>query len=192
MGARNDDARVSRRTLLLGGVALTGAAGAITSTASGADEPVGWAATYLRQVRGDAFEARLFDGDRRVVVTLRPDAQVSHDGDAVLSDFIPGERIVLEGARGSTGFQATAIRLLYERVEARVTSRDGSTLDTTEGVVQFDGGTLARDQAPIGSTKAPARTLDSIAAGDVIAVFGRRDPRSGQLVARGVGVAANS
>jgi hypothetical protein len=190
MGQRRaDDAGVSRRSLLLGGLALTGTAGAITSTASSAEEPAGWAATFLRQVSEDAFEARLVDG-QRVAVSLRPEASVLREGIAGLSDFAPGERIVLEGERLPTGFRATALRLLYERVEARVVAVKGSSVETTAGVIQINGATLARDQAPIGSVKVRARAPHALAAGDLIAVFGRRDPKSGELIALGLGVAA--
>lgn len=181
---------VTRRALFGGGAAV----GALMPTAFAgqgpADDGGAWLIGTLSAHVGDRSFSLSPVGRPadRVLVTLAEGATLLRDGPASLSSFGPGEEIGVAGAwRGDT-YVASTVESTYRLVIGEVTGRRGDVLATTDGEVELIPTTRARGGAAPDGGEMLAEPLDSVAPGDRIVVLGRRDPRTGRLLAGDLGV----
>ena len=134
-------ARMTREKFVIGGVAIAGGlalgqtmrAGALLRSAESGDVLVG----RVKHVRPPSA-LLVAAGDADLEVVLEPEAHVFRETEARLVEFLPGERIVAEGAKQDEGtFVATSLVPLFIVRETDVVSVSPGAVDTPDGRVRI-------------------------------------------------------
>ena len=98
----------------------------------------------LRDIDRAAGTARLETGDTSVFLRLAPGAALSAGATGLVEDlggFVDGDRVAVEGTRGTDLFEAVSVNSSYEPFEATVDRRDGTTV--LAGDLAFDVSLMA-------------------------------------------------
>lgn len=176
-------AGMSRRQLLKGAGMGAGAAALLGADAAGADVPDGILTGVVTSAGASSLGVRRASG-ATVRVEPAAGAVLFRDRAVDLGAFEAGDEVTAEGGwRGDT-FVAERITSTFRVVSGTVTSRSGSRLATTDGVIRLAGTTEADDGEGL-----QARRLSSLGVGDAVVARGRLDRATGELVAFRVGVA---
>lgn len=120
-------------------------------------------------------------------VELTPDVNVTREGPVPLSAYQPGDEVILLGARQGDGFKAVAIAAVFRFKLATVYSRQGQTLDTSEGRIVLTPRTTPR-AGLFQESHLQARPLSELGAGDEIGVSGLVNQKSQVMTATQIGV----
>lgn len=124
-----------------------------------------------------------------VDIELTPNAHISRDRPALLSDYTPGDEVVVLGAQRADTFIAVGIAALFQVIDATLHSQNGSLLNTSEGKVLLTPST-APGQWGVEERLAKARPLANLQAGDKIRIMGLRNRRTRVLSATRIGLIA--
>jgi hypothetical protein len=168
---------LGRRKFLLvaaAGITLPALSPAAAAAASDGDGCVGVVAeattTRLRlETQDGALEVQVGDGARMYSGAFGVIADAS--------EFIVGDRVAVEGRRSGSSLRATAVGSVLYPFSARVVSisRDGSEIQTTEGVVATQHARLPYERSPRSGRAVPRLR---VAVGDGVAGFTWQDPRT--------------
>lgn len=131
-----------------------------------------WAAE--RMPRQDGSDVR---------IGVSPDATLYRDGPSPIADFEAGEKIVVFVRPDGSDLIASAVEPQYVLIEARVSSRSGDQLQTSEGTVVVHKFTKLR-QDP--EDLSPAASLAQIDRASKITATCRLDLKSGNFVAANI------
>lgn len=175
---------VSRRRLLTDGAAGTAAAllllhRGLSARGNDADDE-GEAIVAGSLIKGGIAGGVLVDSvdHGHVHVQFIAGAELWKDGKAELSDFVLGDEVATYGAWQSDNFLATRMEPLYRELEGSVLEVDIPDIVTSSGVVTTIPETQAVDAGDLVAVDA-----EDLMPADVIAVLGRRDPSSSDLIA---------
>lgn len=120
----------------------------------------------------------VMDGDKLVEVVLTPNAHVARDRVSALADFEVGDDVVAEGQWKGRTFLAKSLTNVYLPFRAPVVSTGADFVETTAGRVRFIPETRLQR-----GTSLSAVSPKQYTAGQQFHALGRRDPKSGELIA---------
>jgi hypothetical protein len=120
----------------------------------------------------------LATGDGVRVVEFAPDALVWREGRAELSEFQPGEDVLIEGSGIGEGFRGSAMLNKLVDFEATVKGRSGSELETSQGRIQFTDKTRYQHDGNVADVDSA-----SIPDGAQLVGLGRVDVNTDDIVA---------
>lgn len=185
---RRHNGRVNRRRFLMAGAGLAVVGVSPAEARAAMSEDPGLCGRVV-EVMPDGLRIARIDTGESLRVEGAPGVVVLRDGRGQVTDFLPGEKVVVHGERRSDGvFVATAIDVIYDLAEsASVISRNGDVLSTDAGDVVLDALTAPRSYVG-GAMDVVAEPVSTIGPGDAINVLARWDPDSGRLLARSIGV----
>lgn len=128
----------------------------------------------------------------KLVVEMTDGAELLRDGPVVLAAFVPGDEVAAAGGFSASGrFVASNLESVYHVVEADVTARNGSKLDTSgdDLVLRPDSRTA---DGHWGSKHVRPEPIADLGPGDHVVAQGRHDPkRHDELLVSRIGVVSN-
>lgn len=173
-----------REFLFATGTAVTASAVGVRSAAASPPEDEGtWLPGFVDRV--ESAQTVIISTPARpgpVAVDLAPGAQPRRSGAVPLSAFQPGEEVVAHGSWVDERFTATEFETLFRLVDARVQSRDGEVLRTSNGTVRLSTETKLRT-GRAGGRDIEGRPLDELDPGDRFVTLGRRNRQTDEVTA---------
>ncbi len=191
------EGRLTRRQVIVGTGAASGAMVMGVPLLANAKEPGEWLGGTLNRVEGDrSFLINVVrergaapDTKHPVRVVARADAIILRDGSASVADFAQGEEISAGGDWADDGsFSAYAVESVFRTLEADVDARERGVLETAQGDIVITDRTKPRGGVAPSGARMDAEPIDSVSVGATVAVLGRLDPKTKRVEALQLGV----
>jgi len=125
--------------------------------------------------------------EKTIPVYFTNDAFFSRGKQGVVSgvnDYIPGDKVVAEGAWEGEIFRAHTFMSIYQLVEGTVTARTKDSLETTGGTLF-----LTPETKPANGNVYEEKPLSEIAIGDEVGALAWQEPGETEFIALRIGVA---
>ena len=138
----------------------------------------------------EAQGVRLETRDGPVVVNVDSEATVWRLGPARLSDYVPGDDLVVEGRWEDGAFVGSSFEAVFRVVSGEIMARSGSLLETAGAAMRLNGRTRASASVDAAGTLYVAKPLDELAVGDEIIARVLFDPTTGEFAGADIGIRA--
>ena len=180
--------RVSRRQLL-GRIATVFGEGAPVDVD---EDPVADSASMVSGVvtAVEPRALRLETRDGPVVVDVDREATMWRLGPARLSDYVPGDDVVVEGRWEYGTFVGSSLEVMTRIVSGEITARSASRLETANATIHVNGNTRAIPSVDAEGRLYVAKPLDELAVGDEILASVLFEPTTGEFTAADIGTRA--